>query len=233
MKSGYKGNSVILFIGAIFFFIGLVTAVIIGGFIKSWIDFQDVSEPVSAVITDIERVRSGDDTTHYVYIAYEYGGNTYSDTLGYYSSGMHRGQHVDIRVDRNDPSVFKSSPLLISGFMSIFILIFGGIGAGFLIHELRAYLITKKLVERDQYVICDRWEEAMSDYRVNHVRYRCIRAFYETGGRTYEFKSQPYSPERCPLLPGESVVVYVDIEADPGRYYVDLKNAASATDGFM
>ena len=225
MGTRYRADSTNLWLGAVFTVIGLLT--LLGFFtqLNEWNEFKKTGVPVTAQITDIETYRTGSGkhrhTQHDVYITYSYNGTQYDGELDYYTSGMRPGKTVDILVDPAYPTSLMSSPtgsLIATG---IFFLIFFGVGAGFLGNEARRSVVVKNLIDRDLYVVCRDWTEAPANVRVNHVRYRCIKAFYNDGMRSYEFTSRPYHPSRCPLMPGESVTVYVDTE-NPKDYYVDL-----------
>ena len=226
MKIKYRPDSVLIFIGVIFAFFGVLMIVISFLMTKSWNDFKEISVPVTAYITDIETIRSAseDGDTHRVYISYEYGGSTYSGRLDYYTSSMREGMPVEIRVSTVDPYEIKSDPSGFGWILAIFIVVFGGIGVGFLGSQLVKYIKIRGLVQRDLYVYCTEWQEFRSNVRVNNMIYRCIHAYYDSGYNKYEFISGAYPPDECPLMPGESVTVYVDVENDPKTYYVDLSD---------
>jgi len=95
--------------------------------------------PVTAEIVDIVRRYNLDgDSRHSVYIEYEVDGIVMTAPLHLTSSGMFVGQPVDILVSRQSPHRFVTTGLLhllplmiLSGLM----IVFSGLGGGFLIYE--------------------------------------------------------------------------------------------------
>ena len=96
------------------------------------------SEPVTAVITEITRRQTpGAEVNlgYTAYIQYEFEGATFTGALNWWSSRMYVGQSVEIHVNRQNPARFVSNnnlhliPVLV---MAPMLLIFGGLGVGFL-----------------------------------------------------------------------------------------------------
>lgn len=222
----YKINKINLLFGIIFGVVGVVMLCIIIGQLIKWNDFKKTALPAEAVITNIETVvtrdSDGDRTTkHYVDIEYYADGKTYSGPLGYYSSGMREGDTITVYYDPDNPGYTMSKPYLMCGIMSIFLLVFGGIGAGFLIYEIRMYNFASSLIREDKYVYSEDWHEEIANVRVNNVRYRmAVCTYHDSYGREYTFNSQPYHPNKCPFYPGKQIKIYVDIEKDGTKYYV-------------
>lgn len=223
----YKWSFAPTLIGVIFFLFGVAFLIVPAISIAEWTEFKKDAVPVSATITDISTHttrRTGSHkrrTTHDVYVEYEYEGKTYSEELDYYTSGMREGDNVDILIDPDNPSKNRSEPYLFAGIMAIFGLIFGGIGAGFLIYQLKKSRYINRLIDEDKFIYAEYSNEQQANVTVNNVRYNQAVFVYEDGfGRELTFTSEPYKPSSRPYAPGDTKKVYVDMEADPNRYYV-------------
>ena len=193
----------------------------------SWLDFKKNCSVTEAVIVDIySSYNSSDDSTNYrVTVEYFVDGVLYRERLDYYSSSMRVGQYVNVYYDPENPSRMKSDPSITCALMLIFVLAFGGVGGGFLIYEFRLKKIVMALIDEDKYVVCDHTvmrEEVSANVKVNRVRYRQTNFIYHTpDGKEYIFSSRPYHPDKNPFIDGQNVIVYVDIEKNPKKYYVD------------
>ena len=221
----YKWSFISALIGSIFFLFGVAFLIVPIVSIAGWESFKKDAVPVVAEITDIEIYSSrsgGKKRTHReVRIEYEYGGETYSDQLGYYISGMKKGDEVNILVDPDKPSRSRSEPYLFSGIMAIFGLIFGGIGAGFLGYELKKSKYINKLIAEEKYIYAEYSHEEQANVTVNNVRYNHSVFVYDDGmGRRMPFNSAPHHPSSLPYIKGDSIRVYVDMEKNPKKYYV-------------
>lgn len=192
----------------------------------SWLDFKKDSAVTEAVILGIRSYynSSDDSESHSVMVEYIVDGEVYQRPLGYYSSNMRAGQSVTVNYDTSDPSRIKGDPSLSCGLMLIFVFAFGGVGGGFLIYELSLKRVVKALIAEDKYVVCDHTvmrEEVSAHVKVNRVWYRQTNFIYHTSdGREYIFSSRPYHPDKNPFIDGNNVIVYVDLEKDPKKYYV-------------
>lgn len=223
----YKWSFVHTFIGVIFFLVGAVFLIIMAANTSAWAEFKKDAVPVTAEITDIDTYTKRSvsskkrKTYHDVYIEYEYEGKTYTGELNYYSSGMKRGDDVEIFIDPENPSESKSDPLIVSGIMGIFVIIFGGIGSAFLVFEFKKSRYINRLIADDKFVYADYSHEERANVTVNNVRYNQAVFVYEDGfGRKLMFKSEPYHPNSRPYIQGDSKKVYVDMENNPKKYYV-------------
>jgi len=136
-------KKVIYILGCVFLGVGILLG-IIGGIV----DFAVNSNrrrimadyiPVTATISEITRNRDWDgNARNSVYIEYEIDGVIMVAPLRFWSSNMFVGQPINIFVSRQNPHDFATTgmfhriPLLVLlGLM----VIFGGIGSGFLIYE--------------------------------------------------------------------------------------------------
>ncbi len=221
----YKYNKINLFIGSIFSMFGVIFTIVIITTILSWGEFSKTAMQTDAIITDItttvERRHSGKTKRyHHVYVEYQVDGVTYDNKLDYYIGGMHEGQTVTINYDPEHPDRIMSKPYTMSIIMTVFVLIFGGIGAALLVTEIKRGIYINKLIANDCYVYCSNWTEQTSSTKVNDVRYMLAVFTYEDGsGRKYSFNSNPYHPNKCPFYKGQSVKVYVDLN-NGDKYYV-------------
>ncbi len=225
----YKWSFVHTIIGVIFFLFGVVFLIVPIVSVVGWEDFKKDAVPVSATISDIRthtsRSRSSSSgkrrTYHDVYVEYEYEGESYYEELDHYTSGMREGDVLDILIDPDDPSKNRSEPYLFSGIMAIVGLIFGGIGAGFLVHEFRRGIIVNRLIAEDKFIYAQYSHEEKANVTVNKVRYDQSVFVYDDGsGRKMVFKGEPHHPSSRPHIPGDHMKVYVDMENDPNKYYV-------------
>ena len=227
MRPKYKPNGALSMIAVIFLFLGILCAAVFSIQLMEHIKVKQNGVEVTAEITDIDVTRSRSHgktrVNHHVKIAYMYDDELYRSSLGYYIAGMKEGQSVRIVVDPAKPTHFTSSsivpyiiPFIIS---SIFIII----GAGFGIHLIRHSIIIKRLIDNDLCVQCYDWEEIPANVRVNSVRYHAIKAYYDVGFKKLEFVSNAFHPNKCPVMYGQPVTVYVDINGDASKYYVALE----------
>ncbi|MGN0638533.1 MAG: DUF3592 domain-containing protein [Huintestinicola sp.] len=223
----YKWSFPFKIIGIVFFLFGAAFLIVPVINIAGWSEFEKDAVPVTARIIDIDthttrRSNSHKRTTyHDVYIEYEYEGETYSEELDHYTSGMREGDELEILIDPDDPSKNRSEPYLFSGIMALFGLIFGSIGAAFLIHEIKKGRYINGLIAEDKFIYASYSHEEKANVTVNNVRYNQAVFVYEDGfGRKLIFKSEPYHPNSRPYIQGDSKKVYVDMENDPGKYYV-------------
>ncbi|MDY3792131.1 MAG: DUF3592 domain-containing protein [Oscillospiraceae bacterium] len=225
----YKWSFVHTLIGVIFFLFGVVFLIVPIVSVAGWEDFKKDAVPVTATISDIRTHTSRSSngkrrTYHDVYVEYEYEGESYYEELDHYSSGMREGDEVEMLIDPNNPSKNRSEPYLFSGIMAAIGLIFGGIGAGFLIHEIKRSGYINGLIAEDKFIYANYTHEETANVMVNNVRYNCSVFVYNDGsGRQMAFKSEPHHPNTLPYVQGDSIKVYVDMENAPEKYYVSRK----------
>lgn len=225
----YKPNMISVVFGALFTTISVVFLAAIIAVDVSYANFKKDAVPVEAVITDIDSHRVHNRNTnktrteHTVYVEYEYEGEVYNTELGYYSSGMKKGDREEIYINPDNPSESSSSPLILNCIIIPLAGIFISIGLVFLIKEVKNKKAVNKLIEDGLYVFCDDVAEENANVTVNNVRYRWLRCTYNDGtGRTFVFHSHPYPPSERHYTPGQSVKIYVDIENNPKVYYICL-----------
>lgn len=224
MKNVYRMNKIMLLLGGWFAAFGvliLAAGVII---VVQWVDFSKTCESTEAIITDIYTTGHGDSRTHHVVVDYEVDGEIYSNSLGYYTSSLRRGQKVTVYYNPENPYDTMNRPYAACAAIAVFFLIFGGIGFGFLFSEFRNKKIINRLAEEDKYIILDsRTErrEVRAGVKVNNVRYvRTDFIYRDQFGGEFVFSSVAYPPGKCPFDPWQSVTVYVDMEKNPKKYYV-------------
>ena len=75
--------------------------------LKEYLDTKEYAVEIESTITDIkvrrERHNGETETYHDVYVDYTYDGENYSSKLNYYSSSMHVGDNLTIRIDSREP----------------------------------------------------------------------------------------------------------------------------------
>lgn len=227
----YKYNLVFMIIGGVFSLVAVIMLLVSVGTRISWNSFKKTAVSVTAEITDIqvrrERSHSSSNsrntttTYHDVYVEYDYNGQHYSEKLGYYYSGMAKGDEITILIDPNDPTRSMADPGIATAVCLIFVFVFGGIGAAFLIVELSKGAYINGLIRDDKYVYAEYKGEEPSGLRVNNVRYNQSVFTYDNGfGITATFHSQPHHPMESPYSPGDTVKVYVDMKKDASKHYV-------------
>lgn len=221
----YKWDFTFTVTGGVFLALGIISIIIGAAIAAGWSEFKKDAVSVSAEITYIDtytkRSYKKTKTYHDVYVEYEYDGVIYSGKLDYYSSGMREGDDLDIFIDPDNPSKNRSESCLVSGLMALSGLVFGGIGAGFLLHEFNRSVYIKKLIVGDKFIYAEYSGEERANVTINNVRYYQAVFVYEDGfGRKTIFKGYPYYPGSKSYIQGEPVKVYVDMGNDPRRYYV-------------
>ncbi len=221
----YKSNISNILIGSIFAGFGLIMLIVVIVTMTAWFDFQKTAVPTEATITEITATRYRSNgktkTRHHVDIEYTYDGEYYDNTLDHYSSNMYEGMTIEIFCDPDNPNHIMSEPYLLCILLSVFVLIFGGIGSAVIISEVKRYIYANKLIAEDKYIYCDEWYEENANVKVNNTRYKnVVCTYHDSYGREYIFTSHPYHPNKCPYYPGQSIKVYVDIEGDASKYYV-------------
>lgn len=235
----YKYNPVFMIIGGVFSLVAVIMLLVSVGTRISWNSFKKTAVSVTAEITDIqvrrERSHSSSNsrntttTYHDVYVEYDYNGQHYSEKLGYYYSGMAKGDVISILIDPNNPRRSMTDPGVASAVCLIFVFVFGGIGAVFLIVELSKGAYINRLIRDNKYVYAEYTGEEPSGMRVNNVRYNQSVFTYDSGfGITAEFRSQPHHPMESPYSPGDTVKVYVDMQKDASKHYVSSGSADSS-----
>lgn len=216
----YKFNKISLLFLSIFLFVSIAMFCGMSAMLMDWYARKDTYVAVQAVITDIGVERHGSRTRHNVMVAYEFEGERYECELGHYSSNMRRGDTVEIFCDPENPQETMTSPwsrVMIFGLLGT---VTGGIGIGFLAHELRKRGFAKKLIHSGSYVYANFDREERAFVRVNGVDYcRAVFVYTDPYGVRYEFASEAYHPQKYPYGDGQPVRVYVDIK-DPKHYYI-------------
>ena len=222
----YRMNKINLLFGICFSAFAVIVLIVNVFILIRWFDFKKDCGVAEAVIIDIKiyHDRSDNSESHSVMVEYIVDGEIYRGLLEYYSSSMREGQYVNVYYDPEDPSHTMTNPVFASLIMLILILAFGGVGGGFLIYELRYKKLVTALIAEDKYIVCDHTVERVetsANVTVNHVRYRQMDFIYHApDGKEYTFSSRPYHPNKNPFIDGQNVIVYVDIEKNPKRYYV-------------
>jgi hypothetical protein len=101
-------------LGAVFTFLGLVIGIVGICIMTSNIRFAKTAKEVDATITGIEtyyeKIGGKREVRHRTYVSYDYGVRRYEDKeLGYYSTGMKKGNVITILVDPSDPEQIRGN----------------------------------------------------------------------------------------------------------------------------
>lgn len=211
---------VFAFIGLSFFAVGLKT--LIFGLANK----TDVVE-IDAIISCIENDRdSSGDTSHDVYVNYEYDGEEYTNVpLNYYSSSMYEGKNITIKINPDNPSEPSNTMLVV-----LFGGVFGGIGFIFLviglvliINNCKKNSENKKLINDGYYIDAEIDMVDTSGVVVNGRPTYVIRCSYNnpSDGRVYQFTSDTLSSDPTSLISGNTIRVYVD-RNNFKKNYVDI-----------
>ncbi len=235
----YKYNLVFMIIGGVFSLVAVIMILVSVGTRISWNKFRETAVSVTAEITDIQvrrerrhsssNSRNTTTTYHDVYVEFDHNGQHYSEKLDYYYSGMAKGDEITILIDPNDPRRSMSDPGIATAVCLIFVFVFGGVGAAFLIVELRKGAYINRLIRDDKYVYAEYTGEEPSHLTVNKVRYNQSVFTYDSGfGITAEFRSQPHHPMESPYSPGDTVKVYVDMKKDASKHFVSSGSVDSS-----
>lgn len=219
-------------IGIIFLIVAVIVGIVMGGKKSHMV-------PADAVVTEIKVLHSGNDTTHKVFVDYEYDGHLFThEHLGYYSSGMHEGSYIEILVDPDNPSDFMygSAPTIIVLVFSIIGVAFTIVGASFLI-----YLINLKKTRRRLFHEGNRLYGRIEGFEYNlhvtinnrHPRYPVVVVEDAYTGEKTSYKGDDMSEKEISALQiGDDAIVYVDRE-NPSTYFVDVTGANSVMGSAM
>lgn len=203
----------------IFLIVGLV--LIAAGVIAEAVQQRVIakSDPVTAVISEIETRHNGDDT---IWVSYQYQGADYRAPLHYYSSSMYEGQELTVYVSPDHPESAYYKNYLLSG-------IFAGIGLLFLLIGLVFLTVFARSKKRIQRILTDGRPldapvirvEQNTRYRVNGASpYRVFCQYTDpVSGVQHLFHSDNLWFDPRPYL-GDSLRVYIDGE-NYRRYAVD------------
>lgn len=215
---------------SIFAIVGL--GLIIGAIIAtiSHVKFMKSAEPVSAKIERIESRRgSKGKVYHDVYVSYVYEGQDYVDVpLNYYSSGMHKGQDIELICDSNNPYKVRSK----GADLVLQIVLFAMGGVFFMVgfipmtmlmgkEKTRTYLLQNG---RALNATVERIDQNYS-YSVNHKHPYVIYCTYQDpyGDVTYRFKSGNVWQNPSQYFPvGSEITVMVDPN-DYSKHYVKVE----------
>lgn len=213
--------------GSIFLIVGLITILSGVGMFVSFLSFKSTAVETQAVITDIETVKTRNNgktkISYSVFIEYTFEGMQYDNMLGYYSSGMHKGQVVKIYVDPESPNNIRSNSLLAEILMIVLGLPFTILGMCFVVSSIRKAATKKRLLRDGEQMIGTITYVALDkSVRINgkHPYKAEVEVIDPMTGEKYLYSSEGIMQD-ITWLTGESVTVYVDA-ADRSCYYVDI-----------
>lgn len=224
---------VLFFVPRLFAFFGIIFIIAgVGTFLKARNE-KARSVETEAVITTIGVHRSGDDTTHDVYISYVYEGREYDNVrLSFYSSDMYEGKTIIVYIDPENPRHAMSKGedifmLIVFGFMGT---VFSFIGFTIIAISKKGQGQEKKLRENGRVI-----HAVVSGFgyngsvTVNGNHPHVVYCSYEdpSTGTIYQFKSKDLFSDPSMVM---AVGDYVDVLVDPNDYskhYVDVDKAMS------
>lgn len=222
----YKLDKPCMLFGSIFAFIGTIILISCVVFTVRHIQFRQSAGQTQAIINEIEtyytRSSKGKRKQHHrVYVTYTVNGVTYENILNYYDITMKEGGEVTVYYDPERPDRLASTTTPECILFALFALVFGGVGYGLLISQIRLAIYINRLIAEDKYIFADDIVEKKSDTRVNNVRYNeLVVTCHDDKGIEYEFHSHPFHPNKPPFTQGKPIRVYVDLDVNPGKYYV-------------
>lgn len=222
-----KTNNFMVMFGSIFLIVGLITILSGVGMFVSFLSFKSTAVETQAVITDIETVKTRNNgktkISYSVFIEYTFEGMQYDNMLGYYSSGMHKGQVVKIYVDPESPNNIRSNSLLAEILMIVLGLPFTIFGMCFVVSSIRKAATKKRLLcDGEQMIGTITYVALDKSVRINgRYPYKAeVEVIDPMTGEKYLYSSEGIMQD-ITWLTGESVTVYVDA-ADRSCYYVDI-----------
>lgn len=192
-----------------------------------------------AVITQIITEKHSDDTSHYVYVDYEYEDRLYEHRyLGYYSSSMYEGKYIEIYVDPQDPNEIMGKYsaiilLVVFGTMGGVFTFIGSIGVGYAIAKKRMY----KRLFREGRRIYGTIEQIEKDINVSvnrrHPYFAQVAVRDDYTGETKYYRSDDFWDDVAENINiGDTAVIYVD-QDDNRKYFVDITGANSVMGSSM
>lgn len=220
---------------AIFILVGVV---MLGGGIAFGVisyNFRQHAEKITARVTDIRETSDTDgETSHTVYVSYDFQGQTYSDVrLDYYSSGMHIGTSVTIWCSLADPYDIQanSSPYIACTCFGIAGIICLAIGIVPGIFALKKRARKQELLETGKTLYATvECIDINPNYTVNGRNpYVIYCTYYDAYANvTYRFKSDNLWTDPGDIFPtGSTITVHVDPQ-DYSKYHVNAENALSS-----
>lgn len=150
-------NKTFVFIGTIFFLVGVVVIGIGISMQVSLNSFKKTAKEADGRITRIEtsssRSNGKNKTSHTVYVEYNVDDTLYNGVLNYYSSNMYEGKPITILYDPNNPGEFRSDGNVASYICYGVGALFGTIGFVFLFYVIRTAVKQKKLFKNGRHVV--------------------------------------------------------------------------------
>ena len=202
-------------VGVIFTIVGLVFAGVAAGLFISTANFIKNSIQVEGEISSVSR--------NNVYVSYEIDGEYFESPLGFYSSGMRKGDPITVYCDLDRPDRIKSGSVqllsLIFGILGAVLLI---LGVALIVHSARKKARDKQLratgMRLDAQIIGVSVDPNISS---NYQHPYILECQYQSPeGRVYFFRSGPIWYDPTNLLTDTCVPVYVE-RGNFESYYVD------------
>lgn len=216
-------------IAIIFSIVG--AGLIIGGifFAVSTANFKTNALETTAKVISVSKHTDSDGNTSYtVYVSYTVDGTMYNNNYST-SSYISEGSTIKVYYDKTNPSNMKTTTSSSVGiFMTLFGVVFGGIGFGLLFNKINKISGKKKLMETGERILAEFNEVTINfSYSVNNRHPYIIICKGRDGisGENRIFKSENiwYNPE--PIIQERNIKtfpVYIDTN-NPKRYYLSLE----------
>lgn len=216
-------SKVLNLVGGIFLGIGLLMSVIGGIVFAGHTSFNQNNPSANAIIKEIHISRGSRNTTHHVYVSYEVGNSEYYNELGYYRSGMHKGDLIEIHYLESNPNVIKTSEYVVEMIVIPMGLVFAVPGAVLIGISAKKKKRIKNLIAngiRADAVITDIQTDRTTTVNGRHPIYLTCQITNEVTGITTTYKSESTFDSLEQYI-GHTVTVYAN-PADTSDAYVDL-----------
>lgn len=202
-------------IGVIFTIVGVVFLGVAAGLFISTARFKQNAIEVEGEISSVSRDN--------VYVSYEIDGEYFESPLGFYSSGMRKGDPITFYCDPDHPERIRSgSTQLLSLIFGIVGLVLFVIGISLIVHSLLKKSKEGRLkssgMRLDAQIIGVSVDPNISSNYQHPFILEC--QYQSPEGKVYFFRSGPIWYDPTNLLTDSHVPVYVD-RGDYGSYYVD------------
>lgn len=230
MKKKNKTNASLKIFYVIFLILGIGFCIASIFFIKSGKEFMDKAVEITGTISLIEIDHDSDgDTTHNVYVNYEYNGVKYENkSVSTYTASMDEGDEIKLYCDPDNPEKVDNSygeitPGIIMAIMGIGFMLFGILP---LIGDHKKNSLKKRLLQEGQKIFAIVYDVSQNtSLEVNGRNPAVVTCRYEdmNTGELKEYKSNNiWDDSVYSLIVGETnIPVYIDRQ-DSSKYYVDV-----------
>ena len=213
-----------ILVGSVFLVILLLISALLSTYLINWVKFKQNAAEVDAVIVNILfSTNSGTTDSHNVKISYTYNNTTYETFYPNYSSSMYVGKHLSVFVNKDNPDEIKPTSCTVVLIVDIVFLFFVFLSGKLLFGELLMGFYINRLIAEDYYIYADFERRKITSLVVNENRYfSTVFKYTDETGMVRYFESKPYPLDKCPYEEGKGARVYVNLDANPRKYYVSL-----------